>query len=92
VAERSNAAVLKTVVLQGTGGSNPSLSAKARSLCMSTGFFIFGRFEDARKSTKEKRRKSCVATLGFLLLAHISLRELQMKFVNPSLSASKSPG
>ena len=27
VAERSNAAVLKTVVLKGTGGSNPSLSA-----------------------------------------------------------------
>ncbi len=26
LAERSNAAVLKTVVLQGTGGSNPSLS------------------------------------------------------------------
>ncbi len=28
VAEWSNAAVLKTVVLQGTGGSNPSLSAR----------------------------------------------------------------
>ena len=27
MAEWSNAAVLKTVVLQGTGGSNPSLSA-----------------------------------------------------------------
>ena len=30
VAERSNAAVLKTVDLQGSGGSNPSLSASAR--------------------------------------------------------------
>ena len=29
VAEWSNAAVLKTVVLQGTGGSNPSTSAKS---------------------------------------------------------------
>ena len=28
MAERSNAAVLKTVVPQGTGGSNPSFSAK----------------------------------------------------------------
>ena len=28
MAEWSNAAVLKTVVLQGTGGSNPSLSAE----------------------------------------------------------------
>ena len=28
MAEWSNAAVLKTVVLKGTGGSNPSLSAK----------------------------------------------------------------
>ena len=31
MAEWSNAAVLKTVVLQGTGGSNPSLSAKSES-------------------------------------------------------------
>ena len=30
MAEWSNAAVLKTVVLQGTGGSNPSLSAKTK--------------------------------------------------------------
>ena len=29
MAERSNAAVLKTVELRGSGGSNPSLSAKA---------------------------------------------------------------
>jgi len=29
MAERSNAAVLKTVVPKGTGGSNPSLSAKS---------------------------------------------------------------
>ena len=31
MAEWSNAAVLKTVVPQGTGGSNPSLSAKEKS-------------------------------------------------------------
>ncbi len=30
MAEWSNAVVLKTIVLQGTGGSNPSLSAFAR--------------------------------------------------------------
>ena len=30
MAEWSNAAVLKTVVLKGTGGSNPSLSAKIK--------------------------------------------------------------
>ena len=30
MAERFNAAVLKTVVLHGTGGSNPSLSAKQK--------------------------------------------------------------
>jgi hypothetical protein len=28
MAERSNAVVLKTIVLQGTGGSNPSFSAE----------------------------------------------------------------
>ena len=36
MAERSNAAVLKTVDLRGSGGSNPSLSAKKEiliSLC-----------------------------------------------------------
>ena len=32
MAERSNAAVLKTVVPQGTGGSNPSLSAKIHKI------------------------------------------------------------
>ncbi len=31
MAEWSNAAVLKTVVLRGTGGSNPSLSAESES-------------------------------------------------------------
>jgi hypothetical protein len=49
VAEWSNAAVLKTVVLRGTGGSNPSFSA-FKKLCLAqgpsnstmTGFFIFG--------------------------------------------------
>ncbi len=41
MAEWSIAAVLKTVVLQGTGGSNPSLSAKARhsSLLLRRAFF-----------------------------------------------------
>ena len=37
MAERSNAAVLKTVDLQGSGGSNPSVSAKRKSLCMENG-------------------------------------------------------
>ena len=31
MAERSNAAVLKTVEVQASGGSNPSLSAKSKS-------------------------------------------------------------
>ena len=38
MAEWSNAAVLKTVVLQGTGGSNPSLSARA---LISNGLALF---------------------------------------------------
>ena len=36
MAERFNAAVLKTVVLHGTGGSNPSLSAFTTSKEMQT--------------------------------------------------------
>ncbi len=39
MAERSNAAVLKTVDLHGSGGSNPSLSAK--KLLIQGGFFLF---------------------------------------------------
>ena len=46
MAEWSIAAVLKTVVLRGTGGSNPSLSAKSAygSICLSDlpyAFFIY---------------------------------------------------
>jgi hypothetical protein len=48
MAERSNAAVLKTVVGQPTGGSNPSLSAKYSNKKHQnpvnqtfTGFFVF---------------------------------------------------
>jgi hypothetical protein len=39
MAEWSNAAVLKTVVPRGTGGSNPSLSAKNHSF-LRGGFFM----------------------------------------------------
>ena len=45
MAEWSNAAVLKTVVLKGTGGSNPSLSAKEKlkgdSNLFEVSFFVF---------------------------------------------------
>ena len=40
MAEWSNAAVLKTVVLKGTGGSNPSLSAERCKSLIYT-FFIY---------------------------------------------------
>ena len=40
MAEWSNAAVLKTVVPLGTGGSNPSLSANKNN-CPERGIFIF---------------------------------------------------
>ncbi|MDI3521646.1 MAG: hypothetical protein PWR04_1634 [Anaerophaga sp.] len=39
VAEWSNAAVLKTVDLHGSGGSNPSLSAKKKPSFFKGGFF-----------------------------------------------------
>ena len=35
MAEWSIAAVLKTVDLHGSGGSNPSLSAKGKTICLS---------------------------------------------------------
>ena len=40
MAEWSIAAVLKTVDLQGSGGSNPSLSAKRKKLAERLAFFI----------------------------------------------------
>ena len=44
MAEWSNAAVLKTVVLKGTGGSNPSLSAKKKRMKSSNLFESFHPF------------------------------------------------
>ena len=41
MAEWSIAAVLKTVVLRGTGGSNPSLSARNRDLQMICESFFY---------------------------------------------------
>ncbi|MCD8041086.1 MAG: hypothetical protein LUF82_06190, partial [Clostridia bacterium] len=39
MAERSNAAVLKTVEVKASGGSNPSLSATGQALCTVFAFF-----------------------------------------------------
>ena len=53
MAEWSNAAVLKTVVPQGTGGSNPSFSAKAtkdKNLHKSVGF-LFSEAQTRREFT-----------------------------------------
>ena len=41
MAEWSIAAVLKTVVLRGTGGSNPSLSARGVNRMIFTSFFLY---------------------------------------------------
>ena len=47
MAEWSNAAVLKTVDLNGSGGSNPSLSAnKLKLSALRWAFFVQGRRED----------------------------------------------
>ena len=50
MAEWSIAAVLKTVVLRGTGGSNPSLSAKR---CKSDDLHLF--FYSSRKDIKSSK-------------------------------------
>ena len=44
MAEWSNAVVLKTIDLHGSGGSNPSLSAKENLRMMSSGGFSFWSF------------------------------------------------
>ena len=54
MAEWSNAAVLKTVVPLGTGGSNPSLSANKNN-CPLRGIFIFGQLPNLFSNWKEIR-------------------------------------
>ena len=54
MAERFNAAVLKTVVLKGTGGSNPSLSAQKRRVQVGRAFFIHGRRRRMKAATTRR--------------------------------------
>ena len=49
MAEWSIAAVLKTVVLRGTGGSNPSLSARGVNRMISPLFFVSNTINTKRK-------------------------------------------
>ena len=60
MAEWSNAAVLKTVDLNGSGGSNPSLSAnKLKLSALRWAFFVQGRREPRScKGSWEKARKA----------------------------------
>ena len=57
MAERSNAAVLKTVDLHGSGGSNPSLSAKEKAM-RSVAFFCELEFSARMRSQGCDRRES----------------------------------
>lgn len=52
MAERFNAAVLKTVVQQWTGGSNPSLSAVKPVPTLRTGLLAFISHQDATASVQ----------------------------------------
>lgn len=57
MAERFNAPVLKTDVLQGTGGSNPSFSAaKSSSTCR--GAFLFWIKREVYFNVKEQNKKA----------------------------------
>ena len=66
MAEWSNAAVLKTVDLNGSGGSNPSLSAnKLKLSALRWAFFVQGRREP--RSCKALHGKSPKGRLAFEL-------------------------
>ena len=75
--EWSITVVLKTTVLRGTGGSNPSLSAKKRTSSFSLGVFSF--FATKRAS---HHRSGVLASLRFASGLRPS--------ANPSLSAKSS--
>ena len=79
MAERSNAAVLKTVVLQGTGGSNPSFSANWKNLANSLRGFFFGEnesnlfefgFGEKKKTARQRAVFEVEAPLGIMSAAN----------------------
>ena len=63
MAEWSIAAVLKTVELRGSGGSNPSLSAEKNLQGIK---YQPCRFFYAKKCTRKILRPACVATMSLL--------------------------
>ena len=70
LAEWSIAAVLKTVVPQGTVGSNPTFSAQESKSQPSGQLFLFPLASKARfcKRSETKKSQSCSATLAFQIL------------------------
>ena len=71
MAEWSNAAVLKTVDLNGSGGSNPSLSAnKLKLSALRWAFFVHVRQELAPVRTCTKKAQKAVRPLSFNLFRY----------------------
>ncbi len=98
MAERSNAAVLKTVVPKGTGGSNPSFSARKISRVYSRDFLFsdVSKTLSFRKRMKIKNLSLRLSKLGDLTCKvspqwdHVSNPQiLKMKIKNLSLRLSK---
>ena len=73
MAEWSNAAVLKTVDLHGSGGSNPSLSAKGKvprkPLQFCRGFFVYASDLGVYSLSRLCRQKNSIGVRGTLLFA-----------------------
>ena len=71
MAEWSNAAVLKTVDLNGSGGSNPSLSAsKLKLSALRWAFFVHVRQELAPVRTCTEKAQKAVRPLSFNLFRY----------------------
>ena len=67
--EWSNGLVLKTSVPKGTEGSNPSLSANAKTQSMSLGFVVFCAREGVRKAfVTDCKRSAAICPKGRLKL------------------------
>ena len=81
MAEWSNAPVLKTGVLQGTGGSNPSLSAKISvTSCKTTSYadFSFKGAPNLRQNFSDTSNPQLNLSTSFLRVHILSLLKLQM--------------
>ena len=75
MAEWSNAVVLKTIVQQCTGGSNPSLSAQTQTEMFGFSYFLPPKRQVEKKDCDRDRIRTCDRLLRRQMLYPAELRD-----------------